>query len=334
MVRRLALAGVAIASVLVVALVCAAPASARFGHHPHPGPPQPPPTSGSSGDPAQTTDRGCSLYATSSGFGLVCVTGHGTVKIETVRHILGKDDPPTCWDDLITPADLARKYQYTENPDAPYYLHSCITGLDLDSSLYYQPNLELSQRVIEIPKGAGDCPKPYRDAMTGTCVMTLTDRQRRVVSATDLADGQIPGITIATQPSTKIRTNETVAYVDTGTDGDHATSTPKYQVGGVTMWARMGGYRIFPYGPNGPSKACDGTADVHAADTPATKPNACWWTYPQSSGGQPGHVYMFRAEADWTVFYSDARGTHTLAAFQKYSDLPLPVDDIQTIVIN
>jgi hypothetical protein len=283
--------------------------------------------------------KSCSLYATSSSFGLDCVTGHGTTATQTVQAILGKGKPaPTCWDELISPADLAQKYDYVENPDAPYYLHSCLTGLKLTSSLYNQPDLQLNQQVIEIPRGTADCPtkKPFTEAMTGTCVMTLTGKQRVIVSATDLAGGQIPGITIVAQPSTKVRTNEAVAYVDATTDADGArvTRTPDYTVGGVTLWAQMGAYKIFPYGPDGLSKSCNGTERVTETDTPATKPDACWWTYPLSSAGQPGQVYPFRAEADWTVFYRDAAGTHTFAQFKKYDDLTLPVSDIETIVIN
>jgi hypothetical protein len=56
--------------------------------------------------------------------------------------------------------------------------------------------------------------------------------------------------------------------------------------------------------------------------------------YPQSSAGQPGDQYPFRAEAYWTVYYDTGAGPQILAHFQKYTDLQLPVYDIQTIIID
>jgi hypothetical protein len=336
--RRWTMFAAALSAVLVGLCLNQAPALADVGH-PAPPPPKPaPPSSGSSGLPVQATDGGCSLYATSSSFGLSCLTGHGTDQAKTVKEILAGDPSAFCWDELIPADELAAKYGYVENPDAPYYLHSCMEGLDVNSTLYVQPGVHLDQKVIEIARGASDCPrdenKRIAQSLTGLCVMTLTDHQQTVVTATDLADGQIPGITIVTVPSTKVRTNEAVAYVDAGTDGDHATVTPRYRVGGVTMWAAMDSYAILPYGQGVLRQACDGTEQVGPGDTPASKPEACWWTYRLSSAGQAGQVYPFRAEARWTVYYQDGAGTHTLASFVKYDDLHLPVSDIQTVVVN
>jgi len=334
--RRVTTPVIALLAGLVALCAYASPASAGFGGQP-PTAPTPPPSGssgGSSGAPAHRNDGGCSLYATSSSFGLSCLTVRGTDHAKTVKQILAGDPASFCWDELIPADELADKYGYVEIPQSPYYVHSCMTGLDVNSTLYVQPGVHLDQKVIEIARGAPDCPrdahKRIPEALTGFCVMTLTHNQQTVVSATDLADGQIPGITIVTEPSTKVRTNEAVAYVDAGTDGDHATVTPRYQVGGVTMWAEMGTYSILPYGPDGVRQPCKGTEQVGRGDTPDSKPDACWWTYPLSSAGQPNQVYPFRAEAGWTVYYRDGAGTHTLASFLKYDDLELPVSDIQT----
>ncbi len=325
----------AVAGCLCLAL--AAPAFADVGGY-DPGPGSHhgagPGNQSGSGSPTQKAVKTCSLYATSSNFGMSCITG-SSGDVTTVKEILGKDPVPTCWDDRISDADLASKYQYTQNPDAPYYLHTCITGLQLDNSLYYQPDAQLNQQVIEIPKDAKPCPRPFTADMTGKCVMWLTHNQHQVVSATQSRAAQIPGITITTQPSTKIRTNEDIAYVDAATDenGNRITRTPDYQVGGVTMWGQLNSYKIYPYGPDGPSYPCNGTEQVGRGDTRQTKPDACWWTYPQSSARQPNQVYPFRAEADWTVYYSTGGAAQVLAQFQKYDDLTLPVYDIQTLVV-
>ena len=71
----------------------------------------------------------------------------------------------------------------------------------------------------------------------GTCVMRLTQRQHQVVSATR-PEHPDPRHHVTTQPSTRIRTNEDVAYQDAATaPGGTATRTPTikpvaYDVGG------------------------------------------------------------------------------------------------------
>jgi hypothetical protein len=257
--------------------------------------------------------------------------------VRHVKDILGdlkKNPPDFCWDELIPAGDLQPLYGYSENPDSPYYMHSCVTGLELNSSPYNQPNMILSQQVIEIANDAADCKgvRPYPATMMTHCIMTLTANQQQIVNQIDTNAGQIPGIIITKHPSTKVRTNETVAYTD---DADRGiTTTAKYQVGAVTMWAQMTKFSIHPYGPGGISKTCNGTADVSNTDTPQTKPDACWWTYDASSASQPDQNYPFRAEADWTVYVEAGGVTRAFATFQKYSDLQLPVYDIQTLVIN
>ena len=68
-------------------------------------------------------------------------------------------------------------------------------------------------------------------------------------------------------------------------------------------------------------------------DTRQTTPDACWWEYTQASTCQPGQIFPFRAEADWTVYYDGGGAPQVLASFQKYDDLTLPVFDVQTLVV-
>lgn len=304
--------------------------------------PPPPPTSGpapgsgsssgSSGAPKQATVSSCRVYATASSFGLSCAgAGGGDANSPTVRTILNKshEKAPTCWDDRISDDDLQNVYEYVQNPDAPYYLHTCIvSGLQLDSTPYHQPLLVLSQQVTNIPNGAPPCPPPYTDLQVGTCVMTLGPGQRQIVDTFQSQSAKIPDVVIAAYPSTRVRTGVPTAYVDRAED--RSTRTPTYQLGGVRMYAVMDNFSIYPFGPDGESKTCDGTADVQPSDTEQTKPKACWWTYDQSSNAEPDEVYPFRAQATWTVYVND----HPFQTFQKYSDLKLPVFDVQTLVIN
>lgn len=287
------------------------------------------------GDPGHATVDNCSLYATSSSFGMWCVNGDSSDS-KTVLEILGPDSPHMCWDQAISAADATNLYGYPQVPGTNYYLHSCLT-MDPTKTVYDQTG-QLNQNVVELPPNAPDCPRPYHDDQAGRCLMHLTARQQLVVDQANSLDGQIPGIVLTTLPSTRVRTNEAVAYVDAAVDGNghRITRTRDYAVGTVTMWAQMTGFHVYPYGPGTtPELTCDGTAQVGQQDTPQSLPDACWWTYPHSSSGQPGNTYPLRLEADWSVYYRGADGTtHTLASFQKYDDVALPVYDIQALVID
>lgn len=283
---------------------------------------------GSSGGNAQANAGGCRVFATPSHIGLSCITG-GAGDVTTVREILHGDPAPTCWDTVISDADLQDVYGYTEVEGLTYYLHSCITGLDLNRSLHYQPDLNLSQSVIEIPDGAPRCDRPFRADEVGQCVMWLTDHQQTVVDSVDSDDSDIPGVVIVTRPSPKVRTNVDTAFVDSQT----ITQTQARRIGGVRVWAVLDDQYIEPNGAGeAPKKQCRLTARVSEQDTPQTAPSACWWTYTKSSAAQPGQVYPFRASAHWTVYYADRAGTHVLTEFVKYAQLQLPVYDIQALV--
>ncbi|MGN6605759.1 MAG: hypothetical protein ACTHMS_01940 [Jatrophihabitans sp.] len=320
-------------ALVAVVLLAAAPSAWAFGHQPPGGGgnPTPPPSDqsgGSSGGNAQTTTQNCSVYATPTDIGLSCIGG-GEGDITTVKDLLHGDPVPTCWDDPISDSDLQHIYGYEKVDGVTYYLHSCITGLDVNRSLFYQPDLNLSQSVIEIPDPAARCPRPFTTDQVGKCVQWLTAHQHDVVSHVITAGAEIPGVVIAERPSPKVRTDQPTAFVDT----NRLLDTPVRQIGGVRVWAVLDDQYIEPNGAGvAPRKQCRLTADVQADDTPDTAPDACWWSYPQSSAGQPGKVYPFRASVHWTVYYADRAGTHVLAQFVKYSQLQLPVYDVQELV--
>lgn len=337
---------------LLLAVFLASPAQAHWTPTPGGNPPDQQPvtdtTSGSSGNAARTSTHSCSLYANSTSFGVSCYSGGSDRSARTVRKILGKGvSKDFCWDVVIPADELTKNYGYTVDASDPYYLHSCVTGLIEKNSPWDQPNVVLSQSVIRIHQvDEHPCSAdPGKDQLypairVGTCIMTLTGGQQQIAGLLQSDGAQIPGIVLTTHPSTKIRTNEWVAYTDSAEGG--MTTTPRYHVGAVTMWAQMNRFSIHPYGPNGPDgKVCDGTANISDDDAVNFQPPAggftpsdpCWWAYPQSSAGQPGDMYPFRAEADWTVYYDAGAGPQALASFQKYTDLREPVFDIQTIVV-
>jgi hypothetical protein len=307
------------------------------------GPPTTPPGNGngpggggsssSSGPPQYGHVRNCPLYATASSFGMSCISGSGGVQARTVKEVLDGDDPPGCWDERISADDQVNKYGLADAPDGTsYYLHYCVTDLDLNAPVGSQRAMQLNVQILEIPNDAPPCPSPQPADRQGRCVMTLTQNQQQVVEMSELRGGQIPPIVIVPQPSTRVRTNQAVAYQNRGGAGE--TRTNVFQVGAVRMWAELTRFDIQPYGPSDERITCDGSVRVTDADTPNSMPSACWFTYPASSAEQADHVYPFRAEADWTVYVDAGLGPVVFARFQKYDDLRLPVYDVQTLVVH
>ena len=337
MVRIAPRAALAVVAALAVALVVAPAARADINPPPPGGGGTPPPSGGgsssSSGSPTYGHVRNCSLYANASSFGLSCARGSSDVQTKTVKEVLHGSKAPGCWDESISAQDQVEKYGLPDAPDGThYYLHYCVTDLNLNAPVGTQDALQLNVQILEIPDGAKPCDSPQPADQQGRCIMTLDHNQTLVVQLSELAGGQIPPIVIVQQPSTRVRTNQAIAYQNRGGDGQTRTST--YQVGAVRMWAQLGAFSIHPYGPDGRSIACDGSVAVSDTDTPDTKPRACWWTYPASSAKQDGQVYPFRAEADWTVYVDDGTGARPFAHFEKYDDLRLPVYDVQTLVVH
>ncbi len=301
-------------------------------------------SSSGDGGPVHAQRRSCSLYANASSYGLSCISG-GSGSAPLVKTLLDGDPKPTCWDTVVSPEDAASQYGETvpDDRDYDYYLLSCITGLDENSTLFDQPALSLSQKLIEITKGTPACPDPKKTSFTAAqlsgddthCLLELIGNQSKVTGFLASDSAQIPNITIVTHPSTVVRTGVDTVFTDAAVCDDctdNGTRTAPESAGGVTMYAQMDSFTILPYGPysNDPSDGkdavgpCDGTADPSAA-------GACHYTYRHSSSDQPGHAYPFRAVATWSVHIvgEDA----PFAVFHKYDDLKLPVADVQTLVI-
>jgi hypothetical protein len=324
--RRLLLP--ALAGLLAFAVAAPARASLLPPKPPPSSQPAPPPsgdTNTSSGGPAYGHVRHCSLYATASSFGLSCVTGADRAHAKTVKEVLGHDKAPACWDEAISADDQVAKYGLPAAPEGTaYYLHYCISDLDLNAPVQSQHALQLNLLIIEIPTDAPPCPSPQPPDQQGRCVMTLTENQQAVVEMSAFGLGQIPPIGITTDPSGRVRSNQEVTFRDSYEGG--ATETAKVTFGAVRMWAKMNAFSIQPYGP--------GTEPKIPCDLSAPGGPSCTWAYPKSSAQQPRRAYPFRAEADWTVYVDDGAGPHAFATFRKYDDLPMPVFDVQTLVVH
>jgi hypothetical protein len=308
----------------VLALALATPAAARLGGGPPAGTPSPPTggtSTGSDGGYASADSGNCHFYVTPSSYGLACVSG-GSRPALTVARILGKDDPPTCWDRAISDSDLRAVYQYEPVDGLTYYLHTCLSGLDLDRPLSYQPRLNVSQSIVEIASDAPRCARPFRPEQVGSCVMWLTARQQLVAQALVDKHSQIPNVVLQYAPSSQIITHAVTTYSSAG-----GAAAEPVNVGSAVIAAHLVDQYLEPYGPGaGPRLHCD------LAGTGRGVP--CRWAYPRSSAGQPDQVYALRAAMVWTVSYSDRTGTHTLATFTKYADALLPVRDVQVLGTN
>ncbi|MBN9619528.1 MAG: hypothetical protein J0H43_07330 [Actinobacteria bacterium] len=291
-------------------------------------------TQSGSGSAGTEQVRNCFLYASSSGFGLTCVSGgSATGSAPTVKALLGDQvDDALCWDTEISPADLASKYGIVTDPSVgiPSYVHTCITGLNPALPLYSQSKAQINQTIYEIAKPC-DQPPPYKTDQAGQCVRTLTATQKQIADALDNQGGQIPNVVLTRQPNAQVRTNQQVTYVDAplNPDGTSVTRTSTFTAQGVTLYATRTAFKIYPYGPGtSPVISCSGASQAASSTT-----GACNWPYPKSSADQPNQAYPFRTEADWTVWVNDGTGARPWKSFQKYDDLQLPVYDVQTLVV-
>ncbi|WP_375493229.1 hypothetical protein [uncultured Jatrophihabitans sp.] len=315
-------------------------------------------TQGSDSGSAFTTAGRCALYANSSSFGMACVGGGGGATPPTIQQLLGKGQkPPVCWDTYLKPVLAFVKYGVVQPPDAGYntFLHTCLTGLNLDAPLAQQPGLNLRQTLIDIDKTKsrpcrppnGDVTAPLPNEFAGvnmTCYLQVRNPQTKVTQFIASQPATIPSVTIVTHPAIDhVRTQVDTTFTDhvpcPGCSGLGTKTKVVDEGGGVRMWAQMDGlndpepFKILPRGHtdtdqwNGPDEQkCAGTAAL-------TSPDRCHYTYRQSSSQQAGHYYPFRAVATWRVFYDDGTGPKQLALFHKYDDVRLPVSDVQTLVI-
>lgn len=361
-----------LAVLALAVLALAAPASAHIGGNPPPVHHDPPPPSGTSGNGTgsgaqHTTSGSCSLYSNSSTFGYACFGAGASGHVDTVKEILHGDPVPTCWDERLTP-EQDTDYGVDENDGGgPYYLHQCLSGIDVDRPPTNQPGLKLNLQIVPIP-GGQPCPddpnKPYKDAYFETCVYTLSVRQQQVVSYLVSHGADIPPLIIKTNLA-RVRANQVVAFQNHGLQVDANGNplpgqtpgelrTPDLTEGGVTLWAQIdtdeaapgtilgggapaptsAGYLMQPDGVGTTKISCDAELPVSATAKSGVPADACWFTYPVSSAGQPNQAYPFHAEAHWTVYYRDGQGTHVLGHYTKTFDVPQPVVDVQALVIH
>jgi hypothetical protein len=334
-----------ISLVAIAALICAgsANAEAKMGRQTNPSNSKQSVTLASDG---QTTDGGggktiraggCSLYGNPDGFGVVCAGGKGG--FSTVKQILGRDRLPSCWDEELSVADLDRVVA-TDREDFGYYWQRCLTGIDPKTLTVEADGVSFTQELVTFPKPVLKCPPGKLAKPAGSCVVSLSARQRRLV-AIQGADELIPFPVAVPSPIPKVRVNADVSF----SDGSETSIGPVIQsgagVGTVRMQARVIGFSVSPTGDDGAKIRCAGGGVlVSAGDTPSTVPGACWYRYLESSARQPDFRYPVSTTAIWQIRYtSDAakipwRNWTLLNTVTKTQVTQTPVVEIQTLVVN
>lgn len=307
--RRGVWSALSTALLVTVAVVAdAAPAAAdAFGSG---GPPPPPPTSESE---TRTTSGGCRMYASSSGYGMVCpAPGGGSLK-----QVLDGDDVPTCWHEDPPPTFVPEMELLPGDPRR-WYLQACVSGFDANAVQIGR--LRFSFDFVPL---------------LPTEVVRLTENQREFTTRIQ-RNAQIPLPVVQNAPSGSPRVDDDTAFYVL----EEYTEAPTIAFDDRQMRARQVYLTVEPEGAVPVSTSCPGAGvRVTAEDTRGTRPDACWHTYRRSSNDlSRGTFYdRYRAfvTAYWTVEYSEDGGaTWTeLGTFEKEAMAGIRVTEIQTLVV-
>jgi hypothetical protein len=264
--------------------------------------------------PTTGTVGSCQAAAGPTFIGLACAGsrhGHG----RTVKQILGNQPVPTCWYEPFTADDLAATGK-TNNPAADgwtWYWYRCLHGITKKSKSMANATYDI--HPVKVPNGV--------------TVKKLTKRQKQLVKGPG-TNSQVPTPVIGISPADHPRVRQSVAFYDFTRD------TVTAQAGGVLLSAHIDHLVIRPLGVDGEKmKPCPGTGIAAVAgDTPASRPDLCWYSYDHSSADQPQGLYHAEISAYWVVTSQIAGGTpQPFAQFTKSAITTIPVTDVQTLVV-
>lgn len=263
---------------------------------------------------------GCRAYGSASGFGIACAGpgGSGT----SLRDYLGHD-LPECWDEdppatFVPPRTI---------PGARWWLHVCLSGLDLHTLDVRPGGLSLAYGYVPLVPGVEH---------------HLTVEERYVVDRL-LVQGQvpIPFPRVRVSPSSSPRVGEVVAF-----SLDGATTAGPLTRGGISMTARVVSLMVEPLGEGGPRTTCTGagrpidTAEVQRAggDPAALGADVCAWRYDRSSyragvGDAPDR-YPVRVTASWAITYTRGADSGVLGPFDTSAVNQVRVAEVQTLVVS
>jgi hypothetical protein len=267
--------------------------------------------------PSHGTVSGCAVVSTPSYIGLSCGGGGG--EVQTVKEYFGVDkvkDIPACSHQELDQGELdALSYENTPGPDGhTWFWEYCLVDPKLD-----RPVRQTEVTVTIVLLGNDD----------------KIERHELIDRLVELKNGVVPFPVAVATPSSRPRVGAWTSFVD-GTD-DHLTVA----AGSVTLDAHVVGLTVKPLGESDPhAVSCAGTGYfAQRGETPEDHAG-CWWQYANSSSGQSETTseglpaYPVEITATWAVD-TVVNGVRTrFNTFQKSQTTPLPVTEIQALVVS
>lgn len=262
--------------------------------------------------------NGCRVYGSSNGYGGYCNAVDG--KGKTVEQILQDAGIPACWNELpseVLADDYAamKQERLLAGERGDYYVRVCIR-FDADDNPIFDTGPEW-------------IPFPGRPVL-------LTQAQLDLIAIYNRRE--LPAPTVHVSPVSQPRVFQPVAFSLDPIEPTAIDPTP-YEIviarGGVrvTVRATLNGVEFVP--ADGVTLPCLGWGVVVGpADTPATRPDACWWTFNHSSAAQLDQVYKVHATAFWQIEYEVGGVVQPIGVYPKeLGDLSVRVTEVQTVVV-
>ena len=271
----------------------------------------------SSSGPSYGHVSNCSVVSTPNYIGLSCGSGGGEVQtVKEYFHAKNKKDLPGCSHEELGRSELdALQYENTPGPEGTtWYWEYCLEDADLGTPIN---QVKVNVSIVWI--------RNDQDVEVNVLLNELVD----------LRSGTVPFPVAVATPSSRPRVGAWTSFVD-GTD-DHLTVA----AGSVTLDAHVIGLTVKPLGEARPEHvSCPGTGYLaERGDTPETH-DGCWWKYANSSSGQSlttsegQPAYPVEITATWAVDTIVGGVRQRFNTFQKSQVTPLPVTEIQALVVS
>lgn len=229
-----------------------------------------------------------------------------------------------CWDDReLTPQEM-KSMGYAEEEGFSYWWRYC---LDEEFNLEppYDGPREIETEVYKKPDGE----QP----------VSITRLQEELLSP-QAGERSVPRPFAAAAPNPNALVYRDLAFYDWRSIQleDHAFEVP---AGDVFIKAVVTETTVEPLGADGAEAVtCAGPGiKVTLADTPQSRPGACWYRYENSSARQDGNVYHVNMSTHWKIYVLQRGDEGTLSEenlfteFDKTATTRVPVREVQTVVI-
>lgn len=261
----------------------------------------------------QTGDGACSLIASPSSIGGVCVRANAFSGV-TIEEILGGDPLPECWDEPLNEEELEAA-NLINSEDAAWYWHRCLQGIDPETLEIEPEGIHLAVGIWPFEHGDPD-------------LVFLTENQQRFMDRF-VNRGNVPLPVLMASPNPLPFVNDDIAFYNFGDDEMRVSLAAP----GVEMRAKITEMLVYPEGREGESITCPGPGtQADADDTPQNLPDACWYAYEQSSLNRPGDFFEAEIHVKWQV---DARINghwEQFHEFTKSGTAQIPVNEVQALV--